>query len=734
VNPPTATSGIGPPKAPSHRLSRDIRNLVPTWSKPAALRAVRAAVVLAGLFALASKVIGNPQVATFAAFGTFATLVLASFGGNRHDQFIAHIGLAVAGSVGLVIGTAVNSTTWLAALVTVAVAFCVLFAGVASANAASGATALLLAYILPAASPGTISMIPDRLAGWWLASAAGTVAVLLLNTRPPTDRLRTSITHLTTVLSQQLADVINGAADPTGVTLVMGAKNELLSAFTEAPYRPTGLTLTDQAISDLVESLRWCATSVIRTLGAGNFDNARRDDREILEQSGETLRRISELIEAGKTAGIEDVLGDLDASLGRREVFADHTIGTEDLHRTFDARLVAIAARCVASDALIAVHRAQPAELAAQASSWWGDQIVRDRGLEHRTVFLAVLNVVKSHASLRSIWFVNSIRGAVALGAAVAIADGTNVQHGFWVVLGTLSVLRTSAASTGATALRALSGTVAGFAVGAALLLAIGHHQSVLWVVLPIAVLVAGYAPGTAPLAVGQAAFTVTIAVLYNLIAPVGWKVGELRVEDVAIGVAVSAVVGVLFWPRGVTAVVAKDLADAFHSGGVYLVQATAWALGIRSERPDGAAMAVAAGNRLDDALRGLLSEPGTKSVPKEDLWHLEGAALRLRLAAYSLARESPPQRSRGEGPRTVMAQSVRVAGEYDALAARLGHTPDTVAEELVGLDLDPPDHPVEDGQLVWIQLHLDHLASNIEEIAQPAQSLAERVDSRWWR
>ena len=734
MNSPTTTSGIDLLKVPSHRLYLTTRNLIPTWSKPAALRAVRAAVVLPGLFALSSKVIDNSQVATFAAFGVFATLVMASFGGDRRDKFTAYLGLAVAGSFGLVIGTAVKSTTWIAALVTVAVAFCVLFAGVTSANAASGATALLLAYILPAASPGTISMIPDRLAGWWMASAAGTVAVLVLNTRPPTDRLRTSIVHLTTALSQQLANAINGATDPTGSSALMTAKEELLSAFTDVPYRPTGLTLTDQAISDLVESLRWCATAVVQATGAGASDHVRSVDREILGQSAESLRLTAGLIRDGKAAGIEDVLRDLDTSLDRQEVLAERTIGTEALHRAFDARLVAVAARCVAADALIAVNRAQPAELAEQASSWWGQQIVGSSGVERRTVFRAVVNVVRGHASLRSIWFVNSVRGAVALAAAVAIADGTNVQHGFWVVLGALSVLRTSAASTGATALRALSGTVAGFAVGAALLLVIGHHASVLWVVLPIAVLVAAYAPGTAPFAVGQAAFTVTIAVLYNLIAPVGWKVGELRVEDVAIGVAVSAVVGVFFWPRGVTAVVAKDLADAFHSGGVYLVQATAWALGIRSERPDGAARAAAAGNRLDDALRGLLSEQGTKRVPKDDLWRLEGAALRLRLVAYALAREVSPQRSRGEGPRTVMAESVRLAGEYDALAARLGHTPDTVAEELAGLDLGASDHAAEEGQLVWIRLHLDHLADDLEEIAQPARSLAERVDSPWWR
>jgi hypothetical protein len=91
------------------------RDWLPVWSKPAALRAVRATVVVPGLFALAYEVIGNLQIATFAAFGGFATLVLATFGGTRRDKLVAHLGLAVVGSVLLIIGTAVNSNTALAA-------------------------------------------------------------------------------------------------------------------------------------------------------------------------------------------------------------------------------------------------------------------------------------------------------------------------------------------------------------------------------------------------------------------------------------------------------------------------------------------------------------------------------------------------------------------------------------------------------------------------------------------
>ena len=139
--------------------------------------------------------------------------------------------------------------------------------------------------------------------------------------------------------------------------------------------------------------------------------------------------------------------------------------------------------------------------------------------------------IIAGTRACRSVWFRNAARGSVALAVAVAVADLTGVQHGFWVVLGTLSVLRTSAASTGSTAWRALAGTAVGFAVGAALLIAIGTSPTALWVVLPIAVLVASYAPGTAPFAVGQAAFTVTVLVLFNLLAPAGWQVGLLRVR-----------------------------------------------------------------------------------------------------------------------------------------------------------------------------------------------------------
>jgi uncharacterized membrane protein YccC len=349
----------------------------------------------------------------------------------------------------------------------------------------------------------------------------------------------------------------------------------------------------------------------------------------------------------------------------------------------------------------------------------------------------SVASTANAHASVRSVWFVNSIRGAVALAVAVTIADITTVQHGFWVVLGTLSVLRTNAAATGATALRALAGTALGFVIGGALVLAIGSDQTALWIAFPIAVLVAAYSPGTTPFAVGQAAFTVMIAVLFNLIVPVGWKIGEVRIEDVALGCAVSVVIGTLFWPRGVAAVVGDDLADSFRTGASYLTQAIQWATGARSGQPENAAAAGNAGVRLDDALRGFLAEQGTKHIPKQDLWRLVGGSLRLRLTAHAVA-EMPGDATGVDEARAVLQRrTATLTSWYEQLAEQVGKPDHRAVPELEAPSLAASgivDSSTGSYYGVWLCEHLDHLSDHLGELVQPAAEVAKFRSRPWWR
>ena len=849
--------------APGHLLARlapgpsGLSALRPTWSVPAAMRALRATLVVPALLALTDKVIGDPQMALFAVFGAFASLVFVTFGGTRRDKLIAHLELAAVGSIVLTIGTAVSGTAWLAAIVTIPVAFGLFFAGVTGPHAASGTTAALLAYVLPVASQGGAATIPSRLEGWWLAAAVSTAAVLLLSPRTPGDRLRASAAASATALADHLAAAVRDEATPAHLEASLAAKHQLMTVFAAAPFRPTGLATADQAMASVVQLLEWC-TVLISDAMEGHLDlsPAAPADRELLGMTAGVLRDVAALL-AGRDAD-----PDLEGLERARAASMDHLrtlSGDPDSVRAcaahaFHAQVIALAARTIAADTLIATRRASQEIIAAERRGWYGepagDRAAR-RGASAGLRFggrtfgalaggrrlgalagrrlggrrLGVLaggrrlgalagrrlgglrlgawagrsrlsawaggrrlsawaggrrlsawaggrrlsawaggprlsavagaaGIVTRHASFRSVWMRNSLRGAIGLAAAVAVADLTGVQHGFWVVLGALSVLRTNAASTGATALRALAGTVLGFAVGAALVLGIGTGQTALWIALPVAVLVASYAPGTAPFTVGQAAFTVTVVVLFNLLAPAGWKVGLLRIEDVAIGCAVSLVVGLLFWPRGAADVVGDDLADAYRDGGAYLTQAVDWALGLRGQTPDTAVAAATASLRLDDALRGYLAEQGSKRLPKEELWRLVMASMRLRMTAYSLA----GLRGRGaatypDAPEHVDPEraglrdlATELAGFYQRIAVQVGrpvHGEQPPAEvpvvggpALSGAALDNPGsmpahhHP----HTLWVREHLYHLRQSLPAVTEPALHVAKERRTPWWR
>ncbi len=691
------------------------------------------------LFAFTSQVVGNQQMATFAAFGSFATLLFASFGGSRRDKLLAHTLLAVAGSVLIIIGTAISFNTAVAAVVTVPVAFCVLFSGIVGPNAASGAVAALVAYVLPATSRASFSVVPDRLAGWWLASVFGTVAVLLLSPRPPGDRLRAAAARSATALADQLNNALERPCLGEDSEATMAAKRALMNAFDSSPYRPTGLAVPDQALANLVESLEWCTTLVSEALREGtDLKKVAASDRRLFAEAATVLHDTAQLLAGTDMPSLGEDLDELEKSVDAagEAILDDGSAGeAEAVHISFHARIVAAAAISCATDALIACRDADPEIIAAELSRWQGDPGVAGSPLK-RTVFLySARRLLTGHASLRSVWFLNSARGALAVAVAVAVADVTDVQHGFWVVLGTVSVLRTNAASTGATALRALGGTVVGFFIGAGLIIVIGSHIAALWVALPIAVLIASYAPGTFPFAVGQAFFTVTISILFNILVPVGWKVGVVRIEDVAIGAGVSALVGLFFWPRGASKIVADDLADSFHRGGLYLVQATAWALGMRPALPDGGAATIRASSRLDDALRAFQAEQGSKRVPKEQVWRLVGGARRLRLTAQSLTGTPRPEHEADAARQVLVEESVRLAGLCDDLAARLSRTSATVAQELVSLPA--PERLTSDdneGYLLWVREHLLHVKRDLAAMVEPATNIAQHRAQPWWR
>ncbi|HEX8991006.1 MAG TPA: FUSC family protein, partial [Anaerolineales bacterium] len=248
---------------------------------------------------------------------------------------------------------------------------------------------------------------------------------------------------------------------------------------------------------------------------------------------------------------------------------------------------------------------------------------------------IRIVRTIRTHLSVSSGVLHQSLRVGVGLALAVLLARLLRFDHAFWVVLGTLSVLRSNAFGTGRTTLEALAGTAVGFAVGAVFTLLVGATSLVLWVALPIVVFLATYAASAIGFVVGQAAFTVLVIILFNLISPVGWEVGLVRVEDVALGVGISVVTVLLLWPRGARGELRSAIAGLYRGVATYLAGSFDRVLehGSPENVRVGRRLAVRARDRAGEAFDQFLHERGTKPLDPETAADLVAAGAHAIIA-----------------------------------------------------------------------------------------------------
>lgn len=661
--------------------------------------AVRAAIVLPAVFALADKVIGNPQASVFAAFGSFAILVFVSFSGPARSRLTAYLTLAVSGAVLIVVGTLCSQNAWLAAAAMAVVGFLILFSGAINGYFAAGATGAILLFVLPVSIPVPLSELPWRLAGWGLAAGIGICALMLLWPPRQHETLRGDAARACAALADLADVVLSGSQQATQPRDAAAAQalEDLRKKYEGMPHRPTGPARQAAALAALVDELAWLLVSLRAVAASLVTEACRAENREtmaavaaVLRASGGQLAGRDERPDAGPLeAAQEAVVQALARQISQLPPVPDDEALESLLGHSFRTRAISGTTRQIASYALTASG-------AAPARS------------EHQPAAAVVRQYAVEHAGTRSVQFRNSIRGAAGLAVAVFIAQRAGLQHSFWVVLGTLSVLRSNALGTGKSVLGALAGTAAGIVVGAAILLAVGSSAGVLWGVFPVAVLVATYAPRVISFAVGQAAFTVVLVVLFNLIQPIGWKVGLIRIEDVGIGFAVSLGVGLVFWPRGAATVLRENMAAAYSRGADYVAVTARLLTGDRDSDPGQDEQAAAtAVHRLDDAFRQYLAERSAGPADPESAARLVSGASRLLRAGRSMAAlgamaaDEVPDGRLGRYGETLEGQVQALRSWYVTLGDSLAH----------GTSVPPPQPADPQSRRLLIQYVRDSIA-----------------------
>jgi uncharacterized membrane protein YccC len=722
-------------------------------------RATRAAIVNPAVFAFSLLVIRDLQVATFAVFGCFGLLVMADFGGPRRTRALAYAAATLAGAALVALGTLVSFSAVIAAIVMLAIGFTLSFASVFGGYVAAAQTALLLVFVLSASVVAPASAIPTRLAGWLLAGVVSTVAGVFFWPWFEHASLRKRAAEACVAVADLVAAMRRGPANEQVAAYARAARtavSAVRSEYAHTGMRPAGPTLRDRAFVELVTQIEQVVDLIERP-----FHELRASLRPCIQEGDQLAEAVTAALRGSAavlTGGSPPPVRDLELARRAHRAALDRWAADElrtgrapddvldglDVDHTL--RVIAYLTIGLSTNAVIAAGGRPEGGVSLPAGT------PRQEGA--RGVALRTARTLRTHLEPSSTILHSSARVAVGLAISVLLARTLGLGHAFWVVLGTLSVLRSNALATGRTTVQALAGSVIGFAAGGLFASLAGNDPVLMWVAMPIAIFLASYAASAVGFVAGQAAFTVTVIIIFNLITPVGWQVGLVRIEDVAVGTGVSIVVGVLLWPRGARRDLARATAGFYRAVRAYVAQAFGLVLGMESTADVARirADAVRARDRAGEAFDVFLNERGAKPLGPDAAARLVAAGNQALLAGDLLVVVAADLGYRAtscpDGAATVDAQ-VRT------LLAGVDH----LADELTGVRnaRAGPEHPSlealrsaavkcmrragSDDRAVrgaiavviageWVQ----NLARMEEGLEQPVEAAVAAARMRWWR
>jgi uncharacterized membrane protein YccC len=732
----------------THALGSRLRTTVKPPRDPgfAALRrATRAAIVIPLAFAFADLLLGQPQSLIFVLFGSFSLLVISDFGGLRPPRALAYLTATLVGAVLVALGTLASSSAGLAVAVMLLIGFAVTFSRIFGGYVAAASTGMLLAFVIAVTIPAPADAIPARVGGWSIAGLVSTAAAVALWPRFE----RVTMHHDAAKAVLAVADLIEGVwsrmeSGSDLPRLKEAARQSVQAArqgYAATAKRPSAPARRDRAFAELLIELDRIVGLIERPFneyGPAVRPGLVEGDRLVASVVA-ALRSSADVLQGGAPPDVhaievarEEHRTALDGwaadqlRAGRR---VEEVLDGLDFDHTL--RAVSYLAFLLGANATVAAGaRGDPRDTARQ-----------------------VLRTIGAHLESPSTVLQGSVRVAIGLGLAVFVAREFDLSHAFWVVLGTIQVLRSNALGTGRTIVQAVIGNAIGVVIGGLFALVAGNHPAVMWIAFPFGVFGAAYAATAFSFLLSQAAFTINLIVVFNLISPAGWQVGLVRIEDLLVGVLISAVVGLLLWPRGARAELGRALAGLYRSAVAYLDRAFDSVLGFE---PAGAAdptrrVVVRARDRADAAFDTFTTERGGGPLDHERAAFLLSSANNLILAGDILEVVAGVMgyqaSSCADGARKVREQVGVLLDAYARLADRLRLAP--IPESDSGVSVAAlreaalgcmrrwqTEEAIGRGAMAvviageWLQ-NLARLESDLEKAASAAAEAARRP---WWR
>lgn len=501
-------------------------------------------------------------MSVYATFTVVSLGALARIPGSGRQRATTILTAIPAGLVLLTLGTLLAVRTWAAVLGMLVIGFVVAYAATTGPRIAGAAPGMQLLYILPCFPPYAPDTLDQRLLGFLFGAVLLALAQRFLLPEPATPPFRRLLAEAAEAAGD-LADLRGGPAPAPLLARARAAADALRPAQVPPADLPASPTLAHKAMAHAAEAVRALLArldalhTAAAALGAYRSETVSllRSIAAATREAAEALRHGRRLRSGGGPPSAAGLQSQLAPARTHRALDTLERLGTDDRLTYLRRRSLVVQA----ADAAVVLVLATRLLL--------GDRSVDRNPAGHafgyaraRAPVLWWLRLT-THLTPRSVIFQNACRFALGLAAARAVAGVLDLQHGFWVLLATLTLTRTTSLETRSAVRQALIGTLIGAVVAGGLLAVVHNREVVYAVVLPLVMLLAFIAGPLRGLAWAQGGFTLVVATLFAQVSPVTWQLAPVRLLDVLTGSLIGLACGLVAWPRGAGPEVRRSMA-----------------------------------------------------------------------------------------------------------------------------------------------------------------------------
>ena len=507
--------------------------------------------------AILLAIFGEQPPATQGSFAIVIFLLLLDYDGAARERLIAYSTATAIGTAIVVLGVLVSPWAWVAVLVTLPVMFAFAFARVLRGFIARSTVGLPLAFFLPVMTGVPIAELGRTVAGWLIGCV---IAIVFAMTVLP--RRRTGIVR------RALAEWCTASADLVQSLAQAHAPDRARAALDEAFARvhasmATGFDRPGAVSHRLRALLQLSNTATTATYVADSFRQAEHPTHPqiLAEPSQAALRSAASFVRLEPAQEVTGLVEAREADIAAARIWSIERLRA-------DGGLAAVAE-------LAAHYPIRLASISATTVQWLAAASAGRTIPPPDIGFMQTSNprdLLRSNLTARSPWLRNAVRTALAAAIAVAIAKALGLQHGFWVVMATLSLIQTtfSSSSSGQRAWRDALGAVAGVVVGA-VFVSIAPNAWVFTLLLAVAAFASKAIQARSP---GIVQFVFSIFVIANvtlLTWPPSEATAEFRLIDVAIGSLVAIGLTLMIFPRGIDQLIERTRQQALTAADRFI-------------------------------------------------------------------------------------------------------------------------------------------------------------------